>query len=205
MADHDRAEDESVTDWIVQLRAGDADAAQRLWERYYERLTRTARSWLGATPRRAFDEEDIALLAFEKFLRGVEQQRFPRLDDRDDLWRLLLTLTRRAASNARAEALRLKRGGGQVRGESAFANANEPDQDGPGLQGFADDEPTPAACAMTAETMARLLGQLDEPLRALALAKLEGYSNQEMAEKFAVSLRSIERKLSIIRSIWERE
>ena len=83
----------SVTHWIGQLRAGDPVAAQHLWEGYFRRLVGLARGKLQSLPCRAADEEDVALSAFASFCRGVECGRFPQLADRDDLWRLLVTIT----------------------------------------------------------------------------------------------------------------
>src|SRR5262245_44675075 len=76
--------------WIAQLKAGDAAAAQRLWEGYYRRMVGLARAKLRSVPRAAADEEDVALSAFDSFCQGAEGGRFPRLGDRDDLWQLLL-------------------------------------------------------------------------------------------------------------------
>ena len=53
--------DEPVTHWLRQLEAGDEDAARLLWQRYYRELVELARARLGTTPRRAIDEEDVAL------------------------------------------------------------------------------------------------------------------------------------------------
>ena len=78
-------------------RRGDSYAAQKLWERYLDRLVRLARRKLGGAPRRAADEEDVAIAAFANFYRGVEAGRFSKLDDRDDLWQLLIVLTERNA------------------------------------------------------------------------------------------------------------
>src|SRR6266403_2686702 len=75
----------SVTRWIDRLKAGDPDAAQKLWERYFRRLVGLARKKLRAAPRRAADEEDVALSAFDSFCRGAGQDRFPQLHDRLDL------------------------------------------------------------------------------------------------------------------------
>src|SRR5262249_49366796 len=87
----------SVTDWIDRLKIGDPAAAQQLWQSYFQRLHRIARKKLQGTPRRVADEEDVALSAFDSFCRGAEQGRFPQLTDRDDLWRLLVTITARKA------------------------------------------------------------------------------------------------------------
>src|SRR5438094_451722 len=82
----------SVTGWLGQMRQGEPDAVQRLWERYFVRLVGLARQRLRDAPRRAADEEDVALSAFDSFCRGAEAGRFPLLEDRDSLWRLLVVL-----------------------------------------------------------------------------------------------------------------
>src|SRR5262245_8965717 len=105
----------SVTYWVGRLKAGEPAAAQPLWEGYYRRLVGLARAKLRGAPRRAADEEDVALSAFDSFCRGAAAGRFPRLGDRDDLWRLLLTVTARKAIDLRQHEARQKRGGGRVR------------------------------------------------------------------------------------------
>ena len=115
----------SISFWISRLQGGDAAAAQPLWERYFHRLVGLARKKLRDLPRRALDEEDVALSVFDSFCRGAEQGRFPQLTDRDCLWRLLVTLTSRKAMNVRRDQLRLKRGGGAVQGESAFGGPSD--------------------------------------------------------------------------------
>ena len=112
----------SVTRWLHELVAGDQAAAQELWNRYFQRLVGLARSKLRGAPRRAADEEDVALSAFDSFCRGAEQGRFPRLDDRDNLWRLLVVITERKACDLVQHEHRQKRGGGEVRGESGLAD-----------------------------------------------------------------------------------
>ena len=104
--------DESVTQWLSLLQGGDAAAAQRLWERYFHRLVGLARAKLQGHPRRAADEEDVALSVFRCLCEGASRGRFPELEDRDDLWRLLVTLTERKAYNLARDERRLKRGGG---------------------------------------------------------------------------------------------
>ena len=87
----------SVTRWIGELKAGDRQAAQKLWERYFQRLVGLARKKLRGAKWHAADEEDVALSAFDTFCRGAENGRFPRLDDRDNLWNVLVLLTARKA------------------------------------------------------------------------------------------------------------
>ena len=96
----------SVTRLVLQLQAESPQAAAALWERFCARMLALARQRLGQGARRVADEEDVVVVAFERFLRGVRQGRFPRLADRDDLWAILFTLTtRQAAQQQRDPAL----------------------------------------------------------------------------------------------------
>ncbi|MGA7497553.1 MAG: ECF-type sigma factor, partial [Isosphaeraceae bacterium] len=89
----------SITHWLGDLRGGDLAAAQPLWERYFGRLVVLARGKLERQrhARAEADEEDAALSAFNSFCVGVAQGRFPQLADREDLWRILMTITVRKA------------------------------------------------------------------------------------------------------------
>jgi DNA-directed RNA polymerase specialized sigma24 family protein len=194
----------SVTHWLRQLEAGDADAARPLWERYFSQLVHLARGRLRSVRSRAADEEDVALSAFASFCRGVAQGRFPLLNDRNNLWGLLFTLTERKAIDLAQHEGRQKRGGDRLGGESALP-ASPPDE-GSGLDQVAGPEPTPAFAAQVAEECQRLLDRLgDDELRELAVAKLEGYTNAEIAAKLGCAEITIERRLRLIRKRWEKE
>src|SRR5262249_48736268 len=58
---------DEVTLLIQRLKRGDREAAAWLWEGYVRRLLGLARKKLGTFPRRAADEEDVALSAFNSF------------------------------------------------------------------------------------------------------------------------------------------
>jgi RNA polymerase sigma factor (sigma-70 family) len=190
----------NVTVWLQALRDGRPSAATDLWQHYYERLVRLAAQKLRSAPRRMADEEDVVATAFNSFYRGVEQGRFPKLDDRDDLWQVLVMLTARKAVNQAKHATRQKRGEGQVRGESIFINAHDTNA---GIHEIVGDEPSPEFAHEVSEEYTRMLEVLDDDaLRAVAIAKMEGYSNDEIAEKMGVKTRTIERKLKTIRELW---
>ncbi len=190
--------DGSVTRWLGLLRQGDAAAARHLWERYFRRLVGLARARLqGARPRSA-DEEDVALSAFDSFCRNAEQGRFPELADRDSLWRLLMVITARKAAHLQRDEARQKRGGGA-------APVGEADDESV-LDELLSREPDPAFAAGMAEECGRMLAVLgDKELEAVAVARLEGYSVEEVAERTGYAPRSVKRKLRLIRSIWEQE
>ena len=100
----------SVTHWVETLKGGDRVAAQRLWDAYFRRLVSLARSRLRGVSRRVADEEDVALSAFDSFCRAAEGGRFPRLNDRDDLWQLLVVITVRKACDLAKHEGRIRRG-----------------------------------------------------------------------------------------------
>lgn len=192
---------DSLADWIVELRAGSDEAAAELWERYFPRLVGLARAKLGGLPRKAAaDEEDVALSAFDSFCRRAKAGGFPQLNDRDDLWRLLATVTSRKAARLVRHQHQLKRGGGQVAGESVFD-----DSTAPGIGGVAGSALPPAVEAELADDMLRMLDALgDDELKAIALWKLEGFTNVEIATRLGKALSTVERRLSLIRKTWER-
>lgn len=190
----------SITIWLKSLKHGDEEAIEQIWNRYFARLVRLARSKLAGSPKRMADEEDAALSAFDSFCRGAEQGRFSRLDDRDDLWQLLVMLTVRKAIDQQSYERRTKRGGGAGGGVAAL---------GPTLRDFEEvlgNEPTPEIAAVVAEEFRRLLGTLaDDELRSIALLKMEGYTNQEVAERLGCARRTVQRRLQLIKALWEQD
>ena len=107
----------SVTSWIAGLKQGDEDSAHALWQRYFEKLVRLAREHLGDGSRRVADEQDVAVSAFKSLCD------FAALADREELWRLLTTITASKAGQQSRHFARQKRGSGDVRGDSVFAGA----------------------------------------------------------------------------------
>jgi DNA-directed RNA polymerase specialized sigma24 family protein len=195
---------EPVTLLIEQLRAGDHQAAQALWEQYFPRLVELARTKLRSTSRRVADEEDVALSAFDSFCQGAERGRFPDLKDRENLWALLVTITARKAADLAQHHKAQKRGGGQVRGDSAVA-PRASDDSAAGFEGIACGDQTPDLAAQLAEEFQRLLDRLDDPadphLRDIAVWKMEGYANADIARRLGCSVPTVERRLRLIRTL----
>ncbi len=104
----------SITRCIDMLKRGDRAAAEALWDSYIHRLVALARARLGGMPRRAADEEDVALSAFDSFYRRAECGQFARLSDRDDLWQILVLITERKAIDLMRREGRQSRGEGRV-------------------------------------------------------------------------------------------
>jgi DNA-directed RNA polymerase specialized sigma24 family protein len=193
---------DDITRWIAGLNAGDAQAAEGLWKAYFDNLTLFARRRFQQGHGRTADEEDVALSAMHSFYRGVKAGRYQQLKGRDELWRLLVTIVLHKISRQRRKQTALKRGGGHVRGESAFAPIDGSDAPR-GLEQMLASGPTPDLAAMLVENSERLLASLEEePLQQVARDKLEGYTNQEIATRLGCTVRSIERKLNRIRTCW---
>lgn len=193
----------SVTHWIVALKDGDLAAAQPLWKRYYRQLVTLARNRLRSSPKRDQDEEDVVQVAFQSFFRAVADGRFPELNDRDDLWRLLVVITAKKAMKQLAYEQRLKRGGTSNGPLGIYTIGTDDDE---ALAQFVDAEPTPDFAVQVADECRRLLTDLgDDSLRQVAVWKMEGYGNDEIAQKLDCSRRTIARKLEAIRIIWSKE
>jgi DNA-directed RNA polymerase specialized sigma24 family protein len=187
---------------VRRLQEGDDLAAQRLWEVFFDRLVHLAHNRLQVRHRKVIDAEDVALSAFDSFCRGVEKQRFPQLNDHDDLWRLLVSITIHKVLHVVRDGNRMKRGGnfreleGLDGSSDAVAAVNQ----------VVGREPSPEFAAEVAEEYALLIQALNsKELEQLAVWKLEGYTNEEIAEKWNRSLRTVERKLNLIRKIWLKE
>ncbi|HJZ57290.1 MAG TPA: ECF-type sigma factor, partial [Gemmataceae bacterium] len=154
----------SVTHWIDLLKAGDRAAAQPLWERYFPRLVGLARARLRGAPRRAADEEDVALSAFDSFCRNAEAGRFPDLTDRDGLWRMLATFILRKAARHLLDGARLTRtwtatccrSPGRTGGTRGLGSGDEPRADVPHgwlTREFGRSKPLPVRFFLAVGTM----------------------------------------------------
>lgn len=198
---------DEITVWIKDMSGGDERAAHLLWEQYFDRMVRLARrkfDQIGIN-RRAADEEDIALSAMNSFYKRAADGQFC-LGDRQELWKLLVTITVRKAYAELKRQKAKKRGEGQVRGESIFLKAGSDGEEMGGIGQVLGEEPTPELAALAAEGCEQLLALLeDETLVQVARYKLDGYTNEEIAEKLDCVPRTVERKMRLIRDKWAKE
>ena len=193
----------SVTRLIEQLRSENAslrdEAARRLWERYVPALLHLARRHLDKKLLHRADEDDVLQSMYASFCIRQQRDNF-ELAGRDDLWKLLVTVTLRKARNAARRHRQQTRDYRRERGDG--------DSNGRGLgHEFLDaSEPTPDDVAAFNEELERHLHALGDPvLRRIAHYKLEGYTNKEIARQMDnCTERTIERKLARIRTKWAR-
>lgn len=196
-------QDPSVSQNISDLKKGDQRAAEQLWNRYFDQLVKLARNQLRTTPRRAADEEDIALSVFHSLCRSAESGRLEQLQDRSELWKLLVAMTRRKVVDHIRHNNRAKRGGGAVRGESLWQGLAE-NSGLAGIEEFGEEMHSPEFLYELQEQHANLMAALaNDVLRQVAAAKMQGCTSAEIAQQLELSVRSIERKIQHIRKCWE--
>jgi DNA-directed RNA polymerase specialized sigma24 family protein len=190
--------DSSITQWFHGACRGEEQAIEHLWGVYFQRLIQLAKQRLVRAGRRVSDEEDVAVSVFAGFCTAARDGQFADLKNRDELWRLLVTMTHgKLVDRARYET-RAKRGGGLVRGDSIFVGSPTAST----LDDFLGTEPTPDFLVSIAEEMEQRLTSMADDARQIALLKLDGYTNSEVASALGISPRSVERKLALIRTQW---
>ncbi len=188
--------DATIARWIDGLRHGDPASAEGLWQRYFERLIDFADRRLAPNLQPVYDREDAALSAFHSLCRGVRAGRFPELSREGELWSLLVVITaRKVYTRARAEQA-AKRGGGGVHALGG---------DGAAIEAIVGAEPSPEFAAEVADQAEHLLSLLNEGLRNVALRKIEGLSNEDVAAELGCAVRTVERRLALIRRAWSED
>ena len=193
----------SISAWLDGIKNGESRCAQNLYQEVYDRLTRLARRRLSDRPLGFADEEDVALSAFHSFCTRAAEGKFPQLAHRDDLWKILITITCRKCGKYLEHERAQKRGGG-VRHN--WASVGDIDRSSGGIQDPSDDASPPDLVALVADQCRHLLDILgDDTLRQVAVWKAEGFTDQEVATKLDCVVRTVERKVERIRLIWSKQ
>jgi hypothetical protein len=192
----------SVSTCLELLKQGDETAAALLFDRFFRRLAGLARVKLLPLRRQAAaDHEDVARSAFNDFCLAVRGERYPDLHGSDDLWRVLAAFVAHKAETLLDRDTAQKRGGGAVRGESVFEPAPGQSGESRGLDQCAARGDDPALLAEFEDLLDRFKGRLDEQLREIAGLKLDGHSNEEIAQAVNISVAGVGRKLKVIRAV----
>lgn len=187
--------DETITGWIQGLKGGDEHAAARIWERFFGRVCALAERRLAGTPDAVHDAEDVALSAMHALYRGARDERFRQLEHRSDLWDVVAMITVRKSIDARRR--HLVRRDALVGEPVPLEGLPDPDT----LENEVDEEYVGVLCATGEE----LLAGLEPKLREVALLRLEGHSNAEIAERIGRSVPTVERYLRRVRAAWSGE
>ncbi|WP_197454963.1 ECF-type sigma factor [Stieleria varia] len=188
--------DPSVTRWLQELRQGDERAARLLWDFFRTRMLNLARKQIGQGGAAAYDEEDVALSAFAALCDRVRQGSYEMLGDRVELWQLIsVILMNKGRNRARSEA-RTRRGGRLTRQELSEEL----------LASIGCDDSDPALTLSMQDECRRLLTMLERhEVQLVALLRVEGYTNEEIAKQLGCTRRSVQRRINLIRKLWSGE
>jgi RNA polymerase sigma factor (sigma-70 family) len=191
----------SVTMWLRQLGDRNQQAVQELWDRYSETLKRLVRQRYPNALNALADESDIVQSVFHGLWNGAAEGRWDSVQDRQELWWLLVSICRHKALKCHAYNHRLKR-----RAESNDVRAGHHFGSIADVEECEDEVPPPELIVILQEEQDRLMGLLrDDELRSIALWKLEGFTHEEIADKLGVTPRTIVRKLNLVRQTWSYE
>ena len=116
-----------------------------------------------------------------------------------------MTITVRKAADLVRQTRRQKRGKGRVLTAADLGGAGL-SKDGDPLALVADPEPAPDFAVIVAEECHHLLGLLhDDGLRRIALERMAGFHDEEIAARLGCSRRTVMCKLIRIRNAWQAE
>jgi RNA polymerase sigma factor (sigma-70 family) len=185
----------SITCLVPQLRERNELAIEAIWRRFVRRVHGAARPVIAGLGPGLGDEEDVAQSAFRAFYEAAACDRLPPIGSRDELWRLLLTITRRKAINRLRREFRIRRGGGARTVHDADAVNQTCDRANRSVELVELQE-------LVDELFEKLNATGDERLAEIARLRLEGFHNQEIADKLGCAARTIQRKLHILERLW---
>ena len=187
------SEESSVTGWLSLVKQGDQDGMEKIYQRYFPQLVRLVGTKMWGNAQRVADGEDMALSAMDSFFRGAADGKFLDLADREELWNLLRTITFRKVCDWLQYLNRDRR--------IPPDRIQSPEE----LHQVTDPQLTPEMEVEIIDEVERLFRLLDEDHRAAVRLRMEGYTDQQIADRLDVSLRTVQRMLNFVRKVWKRE
>jgi DNA-directed RNA polymerase specialized sigma24 family protein len=186
----------SVSHWLKGLKTGDRSAVDAIWHRYYQRIVQFAIRKMKVNPDRAVDGEDIAQITMHRFCSCVASGRYPNLDDREQLWALLVVFTINRIRKHLRSCSAQKRAGSH---RSVFEFTRTV-----ALQ----DLQAPEAPTIMADMVQCWLNRLDleDPsgeLRQIAIWSMEDISGSEIARILKKRKSYVLQQIRLIRLLWE--
>jgi RNA polymerase sigma-70 factor (ECF subfamily) len=177
-----------------QAEAGDPHAFEAIFGRYSEKLVRLARSRISERLATRIEPEDVVQSVFRTFFGRVQQHRFSFREE-TDLWKLLVSITINKLKNKVDWHTAAKR---NVRIEQPIDARSLPsafDVDG--------ESPSPDAVVAFLDLLEHFMNQLREDDRKILELRLQGYSQEEVAEQVGRTERTVRRVLERIRQVAE--
>lgn len=174
---------------------------EELWDDFYPRLRALVAGRVRSIKRSVASESEIAISAFNSFVLGAQEGRFPTLTNRDEMWCLVRTIAIRKANDARKRLRAQKRGGAVAIIGQADVDASRGAQ---GVDAIYDTTESPSAALEISEFLNGILEQLpDHRHRDVILLKLQGASVVAIAECIGTTTRTVQRMLKRIEAAWQ--
>lgn len=188
----------SITVLLNKLRSDDESAVEQIFTRFFEQLKSVARRRLSVRDRKVVDDEDLALWAINTFQRCVRDGMYPKMRNRDDVWKFLVSiLERKTVDHIRTQHAE-KRGGGQIRGESFFEDQDHPRM----MESLCSDRFDFEVMVDFLDVIESLIIRLKDPeLGEILTARFAGHTIKEIADRMDRSVSSVDRKLRLVRKI----
>jgi RNA polymerase sigma factor (sigma-70 family) len=188
--------DESI-DLLSRVRQGDEQAASDLFDRFVERLIRLAQSRLSAKLQRRVDPEDVVQSVYRSFFSHAQDGRY-QLQESGDLWRLLAAITVNKVRNQARHGTARKRA---VSAEESAAGHGS-------MMGIAPEavckEPSPEELVVLLEEIESEMSDLSQLKRQIVELRLQGHSNEEIAQQAHCTERTVQRTLKQLKERLEQ-
>lgn len=177
-------------------RQGDEEAARKIVESYIDRLLLLARRHISQRLASRVDPEDVVQSVFRTFFARVKEGRFV-FAEQDDLCKLLVRITLHKTLRQVAFHKAAKRDPGQETEQGEHHREQ--------LLAILDREPSPEATVAFIDQLEKFLGNLRPQERQILELRLQGYSNEEIAQKLGLYDRKIRRIIEHVRATAEKE
>lgn len=182
----------SITRWLIELKAGQTQAAEPIWNRYQAKLLAIASKQLARNTDPAVDGEDLVQNSFSEVCIAMQNGKYPDPRDHENRWGLLFVAV-------------INRVRQHYRGKSALKRSDFSTRQVIDLSTL-EDLRTPFAEAQTAELLEYLLSRLDlqDPsrlLRQISIPYLDEHSASSIARLLRRRKTRILVSLRLIRSI----
>ncbi len=171
---------------LANVRAGDEQAAEAIFQRYVQRLTLLARTRLSSRLASRTDPEDIVMSAWRSFFVAARAGRFS-LQRSGDLWRLLVSITlHKLYRQARRHSTEKR----SIKLEQSVDWSDDH------WQPIDDREPSPEEAIALADELQSILEQALPADRIVLQMRLQGESVEAIAQEIHSSERTVRRTVA---------
>ena len=193
-----------ITEYLQAYKAGDSARLNDILNAYWCQLVAHCDARLSRRFRTQQEGQDFAIQAFQNLAEGIQRGKWPRLENRSDLWQVLLQVSNCRIKDYVRQQMATKRGGQMQRlGTGANSPATRPVD--------LDQFPTRDSFVQDAEQLMQLMFELSHRLRGMPthvrilVDHLNNYTNQEIAIRHEISSRTVRRKLDEVLAILKEE